>query len=507
MSTTFEDALHLMSFCLLLFILMVSCTQTDRLEVIKERGEALARIHCVTCHDYPEPQLLTRSTWHQILPTMGAKMGLSNTVFEKQHMQLLLANNVEVPLASVTLDEWNDIQTYYLLTSPESLRNPETHIEGQTSLFDFQPYSLSHRPAASLLSFGTMTNELWYGDALSNKLYRLNLSSGDSSVYNLDGAPSFIGSEELAVLTMGRIHPNDLSNGELLAISEDRTKTILSNLPRPVHISTGDLNQDGHRDYVVSGFGHLKGYLAWFEGTDSSFERHILRPLPGAIKTDVLDLDKDGALDILCLMAQGDEGFFLYRGDGKGNFREEKVIAFPSAYGSTYYEIADMNADGLPDIIYTNGDSGDYEEPKLKPYHGVRIFINQGGTDLPDFQEAYFFHMNGPFRAMAEDYDLDSDMDIACISYFPDYENSPEESFILLDCKDPEKLLFTSLILPGSAIGKWLVADRRDYDGDGDIDIALGSNLIMTKKVPANIQETWGARPITFLLLTNQTIP
>jgi hypothetical protein len=79
----------------------------------------------------------------------------------------------------------------------------------------------------------------------------------------------------------------------------------------------------------------------------------------------------------------------------------------------------------------TNGDNGDYPAV-LKPHHGVRIYLNDGKNA---FEEHYFFPLNGAFKALAEDFDLDGDLDIAVISMFPDFEGRPEEGFVYLENK------------------------------------------------------------------------
>ena len=42
------------------------------------KAEALARQHCITCHLFPEPNLLDKKTWtSQVMPRMAIRMGLS----------------------------------------------------------------------------------------------------------------------------------------------------------------------------------------------------------------------------------------------------------------------------------------------------------------------------------------------------------------------------------------------------------------------------------------------
>ena len=78
----------------------------------------------------------------------------------------------------------------------------------------------------------------------------------------------------------------------------------------------------------------------------------------------------------------------------------------------------------------TNGDNADFTTSPTKPYHGIRIYLNRGNLR---FEEAWFFHLNGAYKAIARDFDQDGDLDIAAISFFPDYERSPRESFVYLE--------------------------------------------------------------------------
>ena len=51
-------------------------------------------------------------------------------------------------------------------------------------------------------------------------------------------------------------------------------------------------------------------------------------------------------------------------------------MRFLPTNGSTHFQLLDFNGDDKKDILYSNGDNGDYP-PILKPYHGIHLFLNK----------------------------------------------------------------------------------------------------------------------------------
>ena len=194
------------------------------------------------------------------------------------------------------------------------------------------------------------------------------------------------------------------------------------------------------------------------------------------------------------LFAQGEEGVVLFTNKGHGRFEQEQMLLFPPINGTSYFELADFNKDGFPDIIYTCGDNADFSSV-LKPYHGVYIYMNDGNNH---FKQQYFFPMHGCFKAMARDFDGDGDLDIAAISFFADYANHPEESFIYLENKG--NFDFQPYSIAGTISGRWLTMDAADLDGDGKVDLVLGNFSI----APAFVKGAayWKQGP-PFMLLKN----
>ena len=250
----------------------------------------------------------------------------------------------------------------------------------------------------------------------------------------------------------------------------NRSTVLLEKLQRPVHVTYTDLNQDGRTDILVCDFGNLLGKLAWYENKGrNQYQIHYLKRDPGAIATVVTDVDEDGRTDIIALMAQGKEGIFLFKNSPYGFLKAEPLLTFSPLNGSTYFEMVDFNGDGHLDILYTCGDNADIT-PILKDYHGIYLYLNDGNFQ---FEQVWFYPLNGAYKALARDYDLDGDLDIAAISHFPDYAHSPEEGFVYL--QNAGHMNFTAYSFPEVTDGRWMVMDANDIDKDGDIDLALGS--------------------------------
>lgn len=476
-----------------------------------KKGAELATIFCQSCHMLPDPSLLDSKTWENgVLPEMGPRLGVFNYGFKKypRSYDANIGANYYPSVAVLTLNDWKNILDYYESTSPDSLahQNRKEAVKTDLALFKMQIPKVNYANSATsyIHILQKDSSQIIVGDAIKDNLYFINYKSGNIDSIATGGPIVDIdfNKNNFNACNIGILNPNNGKFGKIeefnfsstLQLKKDSIP-LIDSLQRPVQITAVDLNNDQKTDYLICEFGYLTGGLSWFENLGNGhFKKHYLRNVPGAIKAYVTDYNHDGLPDLWVLFAQGDESIFLFTNMGNGNFQQEQVLRFPPVYGSSYFELDDFNKDGYMDILYTSGDNADYSTI-LKPYHGVYIFMNDHTNH---FNQKFFFPIHGCYKAIARDFDGDGDLDIATISFFADYEKQPEESFVYLENKG--NLNFTASTFPGSNLGRWITMDAGDLDGDGKIDLVLGNFSIGPVLMPHKID--WKKSP-PFIILKN----
>lgn len=475
------------------------------------RGEQLAKLVCAACHLFPEPALLDQATWKNgTLPWMRRFMGLDPAAIENSlDAEYLKQTDAFLESPLVSANDWSAIAAYYLASAPVQMLPRSERPEIQVGLKGFAakipPYR-TETPMALMLQIDEAEQRIYVGNASSRGIDILSSDGEFVSHLSVDNLPVSLSKSDqgIYVTSIGFFYPREKPAGDLKFFRQlkdgfSEPKVILDNLVRPLQANFADLNHDGKTDFVLSLFGNFGGRFSWFENQgDGNYQEHVLFPKPGALRSEIGDFNGDGHWDIAVLIAQSTESLFLMFGNGAGEFTTTPVFRKPPVFGHTYFEMADFDRDGDPDVLATNGDNGEYPSP-FKPYHGIRVYLNDGANH---FEERYFFPLHGAFKAMARDFDQDGDLDIAAISYFPDYENSPRESFVLLE--NQGDFQFEARTFEQSLAGRWLTMDAGDLDGDGDQDIVLGSVIGGPGRVPTELKNSWEQSGLTVLILENQ---
>lgn len=257
---------------------------------------------------------------------------------------------------------------------------------------------------------------------------------------------------------------------------------LQAGLGRVADVEPGDFDADGDVDLVVAEFGWWKtGRIILLENMGSAssaagvpaFRMSELDPRHGTIHVPVVDLDGDGRLDFVALISQEYETVIAFMNDGAGGFRRETIFAANEpSFGSTGIQLVDLDRDGDLDVLYTNGDS--FDSFYLKPFHSIRWLENQGTFPFLDRELAL---MPGVHRALACDLDGDGDLDIAACSLLPDRMHDREarqELDSVLWLEQAGAGTFVRHRLEGGAC-EHPALEVGDFDADGDVDMAVGT--------------------------------
>ncbi len=478
-------------------------------------GKKLAEQYCQSCHMLPEPKWVDAKTWENgVLPAMGPRLGIfsykgKHYPAEKYNFSLPPGFYPSSPVMKEP--QWERIIDYYVSMASEKNETKQirTYPIGNTlSLFTaIIPEHQQGPPSTSYVKIDETSKNfpLIVSDAVKHKIFRYDQNLQRTDSFTTWGPTVNIEmiKNEWLLCDIGILNPNNdrIGSGKTITIGADGRieqkpeKPVLAQLQRPVQLLSADLNKDGKNDIIACEFGYLTGALTWMENKGAGkYDKHILRALPGAMKAIVEDVNRDGLPDIWVLFAQSDEGIYLFTNQGNGKFEEKQVLRFPSINGSSYFEMVDMNHDGFKDIIYTCGDNADFSTV-LKPFHGVYIYVNNGKNQ---FSQKYFYPLNGCYKAISRDFDNDGDLDIATISYFADYENQPEEGFVYLENKG--NFDFKPYSLPITQKGRWLTMDAGDFDHDGKVDLMLGNFSVAPSFMKS--KTNWKEGP-SFMILKN----
>lgn len=475
-------------------------------------GKALSELYCATCHLYPEPALLDKATWREyMLPRMGYVYGIYKDPSERDALFESNAGGERVKQSGLFPDRqtlpdslWDQIQAYYLDEAPEELTIPKPK-EFSTNQLPFKaliPELKVQIPSTTLAQF-SKRGTIYIGDAntksfseFSSDLKLLRSGTLQEGVVSLSET-----NQDYWITSMGTFAPTDQALGSIIKLSKTKSGLAsqpIKNLQRPVHTSFGDFNQDGLEDLVVSEFGKWTGALSLhLNQGNGQYIKQVLHNEPGAIRTHVLDMNKDGLQDIVALFAQGNEGIDIYYNKGDGTFLRDRVLQFSPSMGSSFIDVIDYNKDGFMDLVLAAGDNADYK-PVMKPWHGIYVFTNDGDNN---FKESLFLHLNGAYNAVINDFDGDGDQDIAAISFYPDWENTPQEAFVYFEQTTSGN--FKNHTFSQVNSGRWIVMDAADFDSDGDLDLVLGS--LAFEVIPKNLGflDKWIAAGIPFLVLEN----
>jgi FG-GAP-like repeat/FG-GAP repeat len=468
-------------------------------------GKNLVQINCTKCHELVPVNALQKNVWkHHALPSMAHYLGIST------YMDGFYKGPKDT--AGLTINEWQSIVSYYDKLAPDTIlpakkpsplmndwagftlkTPPHTKANSFTTMASVDPYN--HKIYTSDQAIQQLTE--WDNNFNGRKIATLP-STAVSAVFKKDAT----GANSAILSCIGEIERMDFPNGRVINFDLDSkdpktNQTLIADvLARPVQTLEGDFNKDGLTDLVILGQGKKRGGVYLFnQNKDKSYTQFTITNQPGAVQAVVGDFNNDGWPDLMVLFGSADEGLWLYLNDHKGGFTSRNLLRFPPVYGSTSFQLADIDHDGKLDLIYTCGYN--YHDSRImKPYHGLYIFKNTGDWN---FKQQWFYPVNGCTKAIVADFDGDGDLDIVTSAFFADLQHTPEESVIYFEQDKPFN--FKPHAIPVSKYGRWFSMDVGDVNNDGKPDIILG-NYSAGFKIQPGLTSFWD-KNLPFIVLQN----
>ena len=454
---------------------------------VETADEPNVRRLCSHCHRFPEPDSLPRSAWQAVVSDMVVLPGYGSN--------------------SPQRTDPNAIVAWYESQAPEQFDFPALPGVSDPGRFQAEQKSAAPRDAdAEPVVAHVMFTDLFDDPGLELVVCEMRLGRvlvgrpatgrfeldviaeiahpAHAEAVDLDGD----GRRDLVVADLGSYLPLDHNLGRVEWLRQTESgeferRTLFEGLGRIADVQPADFDGDGDLDLIVSEFGwRTTGHVLILENVSSDpaepeFAAQYVDSRSGTIHATATDLDADGRLDLVALLAQEHEAVvaYLHRGEYRFDLREIYRAPHPS-WGSSGMQLVDLDQDEDLDVLVTNGDMLD--DGRIKPYHGIQWLENTGELRFETHRLALMY---GAHRAEAADLDGDGDLDIIACAFTA--WGSGETPSGRTDTLDRVALMWLEQTAPGVfrpwnlevGPGRHPTLAAADFDLDGDVDVAVGN--------------------------------
>ena len=264
-----------------------------------------------------------------------------------------------------------------------------------------------------------------------------------------------------AATLLARKGAQGVRNDPTGSVSFAKAITLKSPVLYSYSIAAGDLNHDGIPDLAVVGIefpflehalGKGNGHVGrWSDQGGSGYAPSFVM---------FADMDLDGNLDALTNDASQRQVVISF-GDGHGNFPVVKRLDSGAGYATNYLAVADLNGDGIPDIVGSALSSG-------RDFGEVFVLLGKGNRE---FQKPLHFPSGGHQASAVAVGDLNNDgiPDLVVANTGTDNRPFDYDVAVLLGKGDGT---FGSPVRYHAGVRPYQLA-MGDFNGDGNLDVAV----------------------------------